>query len=79
VQQLLTDCMNLVHTAYPTLSKYSLQKRGLPISRYTRRQVEPLTPELMQRLDELLEKVSRVEADLGIEPAQAGGSVRSAT
>ncbi|QRR02659.1 dihydrodipicolinate synthase family protein [Dyadobacter sandarakinus] len=66
VQQFFTDSMQLVHTAYPTIAKYSLQKRGFPISTYTRREVEPLTPELKGKMDVLLEEVDQLQAELGI-------------
>ncbi len=79
VQQLMTDCMDLVHTAYPTLPKYSLQKRGLSISRYTRRKVEPLTSELMHKMDGLHETVEQLQAELGIVPVQPAGEVKSTT
>ena len=64
LQQFLTGCMDLVHTAYPTIAKYSLQKRGLPISLHTRRRVEPLTPVLRNDIDELLETVAQLRQEL---------------
>ncbi|KAB7731342.1 dihydrodipicolinate synthase family protein [Rudanella paleaurantiibacter] len=68
VQQFLNSTMDLVHTAYPTLAKYSLQKRGLPISLYTRRKVDRLTPDLCTRVDAMLRDLAQLEADLSIEP-----------
>ncbi|UHG93892.1 dihydrodipicolinate synthase family protein [Spirosoma oryzicola] len=59
VQQFLVDCMDLVHSAYPTIAKYALQQRGLPISLYTRRQVEPLTDNLRTGIDQLLAKLNK--------------------
>ena len=69
VQQFATDCMNLVHTAYPIIAKYSLKKRGLPISLRTRRQVDPLTSALQNDVDNLLKEVDRLRRELAIEPA----------
>jgi 4-hydroxy-tetrahydrodipicolinate synthase len=69
VQQFLIDCMDLVHTAYPTIAKYSLQKQGLPISLKTRRVVEPLTPALQNDMDNLLETVAQIRGKLAIESA----------
>ena len=69
VQQFLTDCMDLVHTAYPIIAKYSLQKQGLPISLKTRRAVDPLTPALQNDMDSLLETVTQLRETLGIEAA----------
>lgn len=67
VQQWFVDSMDLLHTAYPTAAKYALQKRGLPISLYTRRDVEPLTPAVQQQLDALLDSVGHLQDELGIE------------
>ncbi|MFC5410107.1 dihydrodipicolinate synthase family protein [Larkinella bovis] len=72
VQQFFVDCMDLVHTAYPTIAKYTLQKRGLPISLYTRRDVGLLTPELQNAMDALIETANQLQLELGIEPVLAG-------
>lgn len=66
VQQWLVDSMDLLHTAYPTAAKYALQKRGLPISLYTRRAIDPLTPVVQQQLDRLLHDVEQLGAELAI-------------
>ena len=71
VQQFFVDCMDLVHTAYPTIAKYSLQKRGLPISLYTRRDIEPLVPALQNDMDALIETANQLQLSLGIEPVYA--------
>lgn len=72
VQQFFVDCMDLVHTAYPTIAKYTLQKRGLPISLYTRRDVDALTPALQTEMDALIETANELQTALGIEPVFAG-------
>ena len=69
VQHFLTSCMDLVHTAYPTIAKYSLQKQGLPISLKTRRAVEPLTPALKNDMDNLLKTVGELRRKLGVDSA----------
>ncbi|MBC7568957.1 MAG: dihydrodipicolinate synthase family protein [Spirosoma sp.] len=69
LQAFFTSCMDLVHTAYPTIAKYSLQQQGLPISRYTRRDVEPLTQALRNDIDTLLKTVAGLRQELAIEPA----------
>ena len=69
LQQFFTGCMDLVHTAYPTIAKYSLYQQGLPISLYTRRRVEPLTPALRADMDNLLNTVAQLRHELGIETA----------
>jgi 4-hydroxy-tetrahydrodipicolinate synthase len=66
VQQLLIDTMPVIHYAYPTVAKYYLQKRGFPISLYTRRKVETCTEEVKAEVDELFELVSAVSKELGI-------------
>jgi 4-hydroxy-tetrahydrodipicolinate synthase len=66
VQQFLTDCMDLVHTAYPIIAKYSLQKRGLPISLHVRRQVDPFTASVRDDIDALLKTVDGLYEELGI-------------
>lgn len=67
VQQWLIDSMDLLHTAYPTAAKYSLQKRGLPISLYTRRAIDPLTQAIREQLDTLLETARQLQDALAIE------------
>ncbi|MDQ6481751.1 dihydrodipicolinate synthase family protein [Dyadobacter sp. LHD-138] len=66
VQEFFIDSMDIVHTAYPTIAKYSLQKRGLPISTYTRREVGVLTDGLKLEMDELLTKIEKIQSELGI-------------
>ncbi|WP_460981055.1 dihydrodipicolinate synthase family protein [Spirosoma fluminis] len=71
LQRFFTECMDLVHTAYPTIAKYSLQKRGLPVSLYTRRQVESLTPVLRKAIDDLMDSAAQLCEELHIELASA--------
>lgn len=66
LQKFFVESMDIVHSAYPTIAKYCLQKRGFPISTYTRRDVGALTPDLQHRADQLLDEVDRIQADLGI-------------
>ena len=66
VQQLLIDTMPVIHYAYPTVAKYYLQKRGFPISLYTRRKVETLTETEKNNADALLEKVEALAKELEI-------------
>jgi 4-hydroxy-tetrahydrodipicolinate synthase len=66
IQQLLIDTMPVIHYAYPTVAKYYLQKRGFPISLYTRRKVEACTEEVKAEVDELFEMVNAVSKELGI-------------
>jgi 4-hydroxy-tetrahydrodipicolinate synthase len=66
VQEFFVDSMEIVHTAYPTIAKYCLQKRGFPISTYTRREVDELTEDIKHRADQLLEEVETLQNELGI-------------
>lgn len=68
IQQFFNDSMDIVHSAYPTIAKYSLQKRGFPISAYTRRDVGTLTDELKAEMDELLVTIDSLHNELGIKP-----------
>jgi 4-hydroxy-tetrahydrodipicolinate synthase len=60
VQAFFTKNMDLMHSAYPTIAKYALAKRGFPISEKTRRDVGPLTPDLRARVDALLNEYDAV-------------------
>lgn len=66
LQKFFVDSMEIVHSAYPTIAKYCLQKRGFPILTYTRRDVGELTADLQERADQLLEDVDQIQAELGI-------------
>ncbi|WP_373511705.1 dihydrodipicolinate synthase family protein [Persicitalea sp.] len=66
VQRFFDDCMDLAHTAYPILAKYCLQKRGLPISLHTRRQVDPLTPEIIAEFDLLMTSAAQLSEEIGL-------------
>ncbi|REA60377.1 dihydrodipicolinate synthase family protein [Dyadobacter luteus] len=66
VQQFFVDTMDIVHAAYPIIAKYSLQKRGFPISLFTRRDVGILTSDLTVRMDTLLGQVEQLQEELGI-------------
>jgi len=68
VQQLLIDTMPVIHYAYPTVAKYYLQKRGFPISLYTRRKVEILTGAEKANADELLEMVNALSQEIKVTP-----------
>ena len=67
LQKFFVDSMEIVHLAYPTIAKYSLSKRGFPISLYTRRDVGELTADLRERADQLLAEIDELQNDLGIE------------
>ncbi|MEJ5995066.1 dihydrodipicolinate synthase family protein [Pedobacter sp. Du54] len=53
VQQFLIDNMEVMHNVYPMVSKYFLQKRGLNISTFTRREVGSFTPSIVKEVENL--------------------------
>lgn len=55
VQQFLIDNMDVMHNVYPIVSKYFLQKRGLEISTFTRREVGDFTPKIIKSVEGLLD------------------------
>ncbi len=66
VQQFFENCMDLAHTAYPIIAKYTLRKRGLPISLNTRRTVDPLTPSVIADMDALIASADKLIETLDI-------------
>ncbi len=64
VQQLLIDTMEVVHHVYPIIAKYFLQKRGLGISTFTRRQVGNFTHEVKTKIDKLYADFSQIQKEL---------------
>jgi 4-hydroxy-tetrahydrodipicolinate synthase len=55
VQQFLIDNMDVMHNVYPVVSKYFLQKRGLNISTFTRREVGNFTPAIVKEVEHLFD------------------------
>lgn len=53
VQQFFIDHMDVMHTVYPVVAKYFLQKRGVPISTFTRRDVGVFDNAVKERIDAL--------------------------
>ncbi|QPH40244.1 dihydrodipicolinate synthase family protein [Pedobacter endophyticus] len=67
VQQFMIDNMDVMHNVYPIVSKYFLQKRGLNISTFTRRDVGSFTPEVAKNVDRLFEDYTALRSDLNIQ------------
>ncbi|MNU07700.1 hypothetical protein D3C72_2534130 [compost metagenome] len=59
--------MDVMHNVYPVVSKYFLQKRGLNISTFTRRNVGPLTPNVVKEVEKLFDDYTALRSDLNIE------------
>ncbi|MGV3588398.1 MAG: dihydrodipicolinate synthase family protein [Adhaeribacter sp.] len=66
VQQFFIDNMDVMHAVYPVVSKYYLQKRGLNISTFTRREVGVFTPTVRKEVDALYQNYSRLQEELGL-------------
>jgi 4-hydroxy-tetrahydrodipicolinate synthase len=66
VQNFLEVNMDVMHDVYPTIAKYSLQKRGLPISSFTRRYVGKFSSEVKHSIDTLHKDYDVLKSDLGL-------------
>lgn len=66
VQQFLVENMAVMHNVYPVVSKYFLQKRGLNISTFTRRNVGSFTPTVVKAVEKLFDDYSALRSNLNI-------------
>jgi 4-hydroxy-tetrahydrodipicolinate synthase len=66
VQQFLIDNMDVMHNVYPIVSKYFLQKRGLNISTFTRRDVGDFSSTVVKQVEHLFEDYSLLKNELHI-------------
>lgn len=66
VQEFLVQHMDVMHTVYPVVSKYFLQKRGLDISLYTRRKVGAFDSAIKTAIDKLYADYTILANRLGI-------------
>lgn len=66
VQQFLIDNMDVMHNVYPVVSKYFLQKRGLNISTFTRRNVGSFTPSIVKEVETLFDDYTLLRNNLNI-------------
>ncbi|WP_316848777.1 dihydrodipicolinate synthase family protein [Pedobacter agri] len=67
VQQFIIDNMDVMHHVYPIASKYFLQKRGLDISTFTRRNVGAFTPGIVKDIEKLYDDYTLLRSDLNIQ------------
>jgi len=67
VQQFLIDNMEVMHNVYPIVSKYFLQKRGLNIGTFTRRNVGTLTNTVVKNVEALYDDYTVLRNNLNIE------------
>ncbi|HCN84390.1 MAG TPA: dihydrodipicolinate synthase family protein [Sphingobacteriaceae bacterium] len=68
VQQLHIDNMDVMHNVYPITAKYFLQKSGLSLSAFTRKQggTVALTGEVKKGIDQLFDMYKKLESELGL-------------
>ncbi len=73
VQQFFTDHMDVMHDVYPVVAKYFLQKRGLPISTFTRKDAGVFDAAVRTRMDSfrlefrhLLEEIELIPNDMAL-------------
>ncbi|SMC39969.1 dihydrodipicolinate synthase family protein [Pedobacter africanus] len=66
VQQFLIDNMDVMHEVYPIVSKYFLQKRGLSISTFTRRDVGTFNNRIVKEVEALFQRYDLLRNDLDI-------------
>ncbi len=70
VQEFLIANMAVMHTEYPTVAKYFLQKRGMKINTFSRKNREVLTPQVRVNIDELYNEYAALRSTLSLkEPA----------
>ncbi|WEK17718.1 MAG: dihydrodipicolinate synthase family protein [Candidatus Pedobacter colombiensis] len=67
VQQFLIDNMDVMHNVYPVVSKYFLQKRGLNISTFTRRDVGIFDSKIVKEIEGLYSDYSTLKNELNIQ------------
>lgn len=67
VQQFIINNMDVMHNVYPIVSKYFLQKRGLDISTFTRRNVGAFTPGIEKEIEKLYDDYTALRSDLNIQ------------
>ena len=67
VQKFLIDNMDVMHNVYPVVSKYFLQKRGLKISTFTRREVGIFSTSVVKEIEGLFDDYSVLKNELNIQ------------
>ena len=68
VQQFFIDNMDVMHNVYPTVAKYSLQRRGFDISTFTRREgIGSFDSQIKQGIEDLDNKYTVLRNELELE------------
>jgi 4-hydroxy-tetrahydrodipicolinate synthase len=66
VQQFFVDNMDVMHDVYPTVAKFYLQKRGLKLSTFTRRDVGNFTDDMQNKVVKLYDDYTNLQQQLSI-------------
>src|SRR5690606_15071170 len=66
VQQFFVDHMDVMHEVYPMVAKYFLQKRGVPISTFTRRFVGVFDEGVKAKVDALYVDYEQLYFEMGL-------------
>jgi len=67
VQRFFTGHMEVMHHAYPLVAKYFLQKRGMDINAFTRKDVGAFDGTVKQRIDALFRNYQQLLQDIAFE------------
>lgn len=67
VQQFFIDNMDVMHDVYPTVAKFYLQKRGLNLSTFTRRDVGDFSSEVRNKVVKLYDDYLNLQKHLSID------------
>lgn len=71
LQQFFVDHMDVMHAVYPVVAKYFLQKRGLPISTFTRKDAGIFDETVRKQLDTLYRQFQQLLEQIGLKPVLA--------
>jgi len=66
VQTFLITHMEVMHNVYPIVSKYFLNRRGLALSTFTRREVGILSNSIIKEIEHLFDAYSILKSDLNL-------------
>ncbi|MGD0583964.1 MAG: dihydrodipicolinate synthase family protein [Bacteroidales bacterium] len=66
VQQFISDRMDVMHDVYPVTAKYYLQKRGLHLTTFTRKEAGVFDDEIKKKMDQLSEDHKKLVSELQI-------------
>jgi 4-hydroxy-tetrahydrodipicolinate synthase len=67
VQEFLIANMDVMHDVYPIVAKYSLQKRGLNISTFTRRKVGDFSSGIKNNIEQLYVDYQSLQEKIGLD------------